>query len=71
MDPSWQKLYDTLNDPNVSKEGKDKIWSFIHLESRRFMEFAYPPLNLSVEDMHKAIDKQKKGQEDNGKRDDA
>ena len=71
MDPSWQKLYDTLKDPNVSKEGKDKIWSFIHSESIRFMEFAYPPLNLSVEDMHKAIDKMKKGHEDNGKRDDA
>lgn len=71
MDPSWQKLYDTLKDPNVSKEGKDKIWSFIHSESIRFMEFAYPPLNLSAEVMQIAIDKQKKGQEDNGKRDDA
>ena len=35
------------------------------------MEFAYPPLNLSAEFMQKAIDKLKKGQEDNGKRDDA
>ena len=56
MDPSWQKLYDTLKDPTVSKESKDKIWSFIHLESRRFMEFAYLPLNLNVEDMQKAIE---------------
>ena len=59
-----------MKDPNVSKEGKDKIWTFIHSESRLFMEFAYPTLNLSVEDMHKAIDKLKKGQEDNGNRDD-
>lgn len=29
MDESWQKLYDDLKDPNVSKEDKDKIWTFI------------------------------------------
>jgi len=67
MDPSWQKLYDDLKDPNVSKESKDKIWTFIHNESRLLMEFAYPPLNLSAEFMQKAIDMLKKRQE-NGRK---
>jgi hypothetical protein len=49
MDPSWKKLYEDLNNPNVSKENKDKIWTFIHNESRRFMEFAYPTLNVSAD----------------------
>ena len=71
MDPSWQRLYDKLNDPNVPKDAKDRIWTFIHTESRRFMEFAYPSFNINVEDMQKTIDKMKKGQENNGKRDDA
>ena len=49
MDESWQKLYDDLKDPNVSKEDKDKIWTFIQNESQRFMEFAYPSI-ISDED---------------------
>lgn len=67
MDPSWKKLYDDLKDPNVSKESKDKIWTFITNESRLFMEFAYPTSRMSVEDMHKAIDKLKKRQKDGRK----
>ena len=50
MDESWQKLYDDLKDPNVSKEAKDKIWTFIQNESQRFMEFAYPRIAISDED---------------------
>lgn len=49
MDKSWQKLYDDLKDPNVSKESKDKIWTFIQNESRLFMEFAYPRIAISDE----------------------
>lgn len=67
MDPSWKKLYDDLKDPNVPKEAKDRIWTFIHNESRLFMEFAYPSLNINVKNMQKTIDELKKRQE-NGRK---